>query len=653
MYDIYTGDRLEREQVLEARKLEVQRMLDFQVFVEVDEKQASGHRVWSAGWLDHLKKPGLVRSRLVAKQVRGEKRTDVFAGTPPLSAMRYVISRAASRGRHRCLATYDVSVAFFHAPLHETVFIRPPMNLRKDGIIWLLKKAMYGTQIASAMWQKLVRETLENGGWLPLISTSCVAYNSKEDSLLIFHGDDFLAEGHDSTLDRLDTVLQQFEIKVAPRVGPTGVSSCVFLHRKICWDASGFHYVPDGKHVQSLSKALSLEGCKPAATPSSKDTGKNNPSALEPLDYGDQKLYLSAAGLLQYIALDRPDIGYITKEVRQRVHKADILAMLMVKRASRYLCSIPEVRINYVYQSEPKDISCYTDSDWAGDTVTRLSTTGGAIMNGSHWLESWSVSQKIRALSSAEAEFYAQGSGAVRGLQVKHLAQEAGEPEKGLALFCDNSASRAIMQRIGAGKCRHIEVKWLWLQQASQEKKLHTVAVRTEYNIADIGTKGLYRDRIIQLLRQMGFSVENAPSSMKPLTLAMLAAACAPLAAGSGELQVSVGGSDFQCIMCVPAEGRLNTPSETSTVVHPWLIVACVVVMWELAKAGTKHVLRTAFSSGQPVWLHETMEKSVQTPRLHRRSVLTQSQTRYSRSRSRFIPLPEHSSGASVDELVD
>ena len=75
------------------------------------------------------------------------------------------------------------------------------------------------------------------------------------------------------------------------------------------------------------------------------------------------------------------------------------------------------------------------------------------------------MTQKVRALSSGESEFYAQGSWAARGLLMKHICHEAGEPTKTRVLHCDSVASRGMAQRLGAGKCRHIEVKWLWLHQ--------------------------------------------------------------------------------------------------------------------------------------------------------------------------------------------
>ena len=173
--------------------------------------KAHGKRIWNNAWVDLQKRLGLVRSRLVVNQVRGaSKREDVSAATPPLATMRFILSRAASRGHGRCLGLWDVSVAFFHVTIEEEVFVRPPKNMRKDKTIWRLK-AMYGTQVAKSHCQRLVRETLCDGHWKVLTCVPCVAYNETEDSLVMFHGDDFLAESHDNSLDKLDEVLEAFE----------------------------------------------------------------------------------------------------------------------------------------------------------------------------------------------------------------------------------------------------------------------------------------------------------------------------------------------------------------------------------------------------------------------------------------------------------
>ena len=267
----------------------------------------------------------------MVNQVRGaSKREDVFAATPPLVAMRSNLSRAASRGHGRCFGLWDVSVAFFHATIEEEVFVRSPKNMRKDQTIWRLLKAMQWTQVASSRWQRLVRETLCDCHWKVLTCVPCVAYNETEDSLVMFHGDDSLAEGHDRSLDKLDEVWKAFEIKRLPRIGPIAGREGMFLHRTIRWNESGFWYRPDPKHVDALIATLSLEDARLVATPFTRDIGKGQANTLSKLSVIEQAIYMSGSGLLQYISLDRMNVVFATKEVRSRTAKADVLALLLL-----------------------------------------------------------------------------------------------------------------------------------------------------------------------------------------------------------------------------------------------------------------------------------------------------------------------------------
>ena len=145
------------------------------------------------------------------------------------------------------------------------------------------------------------------------------------------------------------------------------------------------------KHVDSLVEALSLEDARLVATPFTRYTEKVQTNTLCELSLTEKAICMSGSGLLQYTALGRMDVVFATKEVSSRMAKADVLALMMLKRVARYLVAHREVVMNYPYQ------------DWAGDVATRLSTTAGTLMHGAHWLEGWSVTQKVRALSSGEA----------------------------------------------------------------------------------------------------------------------------------------------------------------------------------------------------------------------------------------------------------
>ena len=211
----------------------------------------------------------------------------------------------------------------------------------------------------------------------------------------MFHGDDFLAEGHDSSLDKPDEVLGAFEIKRLPRIGTKAGREGVFVHRTIRWNESGFSYRPDPKHVDALIRTLSLEDARPVATPSTRDTVKGQANTLSELSVTGQALYMSGSGLLKYIALDRMDVVFATKEVRSRTAKADVLALLLLKRVARYLVGHRKITISFPYQSNQSQIDCHTDADWAGDVTTRLSTTAGALMHGAHWLEDGQFHRKL------------------------------------------------------------------------------------------------------------------------------------------------------------------------------------------------------------------------------------------------------------------
>ncbi|CAE7730403.1 RE2 [Symbiodinium sp. CCMP2592] len=72
-------------------------------------------------------------------------------------------------------------------------------------------------------------------------------------------------------------------------------------------------------------------------------------------------------------------------------------------------------------------------------------------------------------------------------------------------LMIDNSAARAILQRAGVGRVRHLDVKLLWTQQRVAEGLLEVLPAPTRTNVADIGTKLLGVQRTEFLLGLIGF----------------------------------------------------------------------------------------------------------------------------------------------------
>ena len=166
----------------------------------------------------------------------------------------------------------------------------------------------------------------------------------------------------------------------------------------------------------------------------------------------------------------------------------------------------------YEWQDEGADWRVYSDSDWAGDKKTRKSCSGGVLMKGTHCIKTWCSTQGALALSSAEAEFYSMVEGVLRGYEMIGLSRELGEEVSvvKVILGTDSSAAKAFGCRRGVGKMRHMQVKWLWLQEEVKRGNVKVFKVKGVENPADSMTKFLTGEEIKRQLEAMNLE------AMKP-----------------------------------------------------------------------------------------------------------------------------------------
>ena len=135
-----------------------------------------------------------------------------------------------------------------------------------------------------------------------------------------------------------------------------------------------------------------------------------------------------------------------------------------LKRLGWYLVDHRRTIMRYDWQGHEEEVTGYSDSDWAGCRVTGKSTSGGALMIGSHFLKGWSRTQNHVTMSSAEAELIALVKCTAELLGMRSVMRDWGTDSRGL-VYADSTAALAIANRKGAGKLRHINVSSLWLQE--------------------------------------------------------------------------------------------------------------------------------------------------------------------------------------------
>jgi hypothetical protein len=166
-----------------------------------------------------------------------------------------------------------------------------------------------------------------------------------------------------------------------------------------------------------------------------------------------------------------------------------------LKRIGRYLIGKPRLVYKYEFQEDVHVLTAYSDANWASNAGDRRSTSGGVILHGSHYIKSWSRTQSLVALSSAEAELYGIVKCSSEVLGFKSIIQDM-DRQFGAILYSVASAALGVIQRQGLGKLRHIDCSYLFVQALNAEKVVQFAKVAGQENPSDIGTKGLSAELI-------------------------------------------------------------------------------------------------------------------------------------------------------------
>ena len=99
------------------------------------------------------------------------------------------------------LRSVDIRAAFLQAKnLDREVFILPPKDVRKEGLIWLLKKPLYGLNDASRKFWLKVKSVFNDIGLKRLEGDEAVYYkhdkNGNLEGMVSTHVDDFNMAGN-------------------------------------------------------------------------------------------------------------------------------------------------------------------------------------------------------------------------------------------------------------------------------------------------------------------------------------------------------------------------------------------------------------------------------------------------------------------------
>ena len=214
------------------------------------------------------------------------------------------------------------------------------------------------------------------------------------------------------------------------------------------------------------------------------------PNEEPKLGPAEHKQYRTIVGKLMFLANERPDIPYCVKDCARGVQSPSARDMQRAKRICRYLMGTREWTLKLEPDREIDTLQMMVDSDWATDKVERRSTSAGVAQLGGCTMLTYSRTQGSLALSSAEAEGYALGSGAYEELFICTVAKELSVDLK-LVVYSDSTATISQHSKMGLGRMKHVELRFLFVKDLVKREKLSLCKVLGTDNPPDLGTKVL------------------------------------------------------------------------------------------------------------------------------------------------------------------
>ncbi|GJW48683.1 hypothetical protein Tco_0080329 [Tanacetum coccineum] len=213
-------------------------------------------------------------------------------------------------------------------------------------------------------------------------------------------------------------------------------------------------FISQDKYVAEILKKFDFASVKTANTPIETNKALIKDEEAEDVDV---HLYRSVIGSLMYLTASRPDImfavcAYARFQVTPKTSHLNAL-----KRIFRYLKGQPKLGLWYPRDS-PFDLEAFSDSDYAGASLDRKSTTGGCQFLGKR-LISWQCKKKtIVANSTTEAEYV-------------------------VAANCYGQ------NLVFHSKTKNIKIRHHFIRDSYEKKLIQVIKIHTDQNVADLLTK--------------------------------------------------------------------------------------------------------------------------------------------------------------------
>nr|GEV75542.1 uncharacterized mitochondrial protein AtMg00810-like [Tanacetum cinerariifolium] len=253
--------------------------------------------------------------------------------------------------------------------LEETGIFNDAYDDRDEDKVYKVEKALYGLNQAPRAWyETLSNYLLENRFRRGTIDKTLFIQKIKNDILLVqVYVDDIIFGFTKRSLSA------EFEQLMHNRFYMSTMRELTFfLGLQVKQRKYGI-FLSQDKYVCDILKKLGFSSVKSASTPM--ETHKPLSKDSDGTDV-DVHLYRSMIRSLMYLTSSRPDIIFVVCACSRFQVQPKVSHMHAVKRIFRYLKGHPTLDLWYPKDS-PLELIAYSNSDYAGASLDRKSTTGG------------------------------------------------------------------------------------------------------------------------------------------------------------------------------------------------------------------------------------------------------------------------------------
>ncbi|GJR23315.1 putative ribonuclease H-like domain-containing protein [Tanacetum coccineum] len=477
---------LDDESWVEAMQEELLQFKIQKVWTLVD--LPSGKKAIGTKWVYRNKKDerGIVvrnKARLVAqgyKQEEGIDYDEVFAPVARVEAIRLFLAFASFMNFP--VYQMDVKSAFLYGTIEEEVYVCQPPGFVDPEFpekVYKVEKALYGLHQAPRAWyETLSTYLLDNGFHRGQIDKTLFIKRLKGDILLVqVYVDDIIFGSTKKSL------CDEFEQIMHNRFQMSSMGELTFfLGLQVKQKEDGI-FISQDKYVGEILKKFGFSSIRTASTPMETNKALTKDEDGEDVDV---HLYRSMIGSLMYLTSSRPDIMFSVCACSRFQVQPKVSHLNAVKRIFRYLKGQPKLGLWYPKDS-PLILEAFSDSDYAGASLDRKSTTGGCQFLGSRLISWQCKKQTVVANSTTEAEYIAASHCCGQVLWIQNQMLDYGFNFMQTKIHVDNeSAIYVVKNPVYHSKTKHIEIRHHFIRDSYEKRLIEMVKIHTDTKAFDV-----------------------------------------------------------------------------------------------------------------------------------------------------------------------